>query len=45
MFRPVQVVVVTDSAARCNAVFFRPIVAASGYFGYVGCTWLLFCNM
>jgi hypothetical protein len=42
MFRPnwppsdVQVVVVKDSAARCNAVFFPPIVVASGYFGYVG---------
>jgi hypothetical protein len=47
MFRPnwpssgVQVVMVKDSAAHCNAVFFPPIVVASGYFGYVGCTWLL----
>jgi uncharacterized membrane protein len=30
-----------DSAVRCNAVFFFPFVVASGYFGYVGCTWLL----
>jgi heme exporter protein D len=51
MFRPnwpssgVQVVMVKDSAAHCNAVFFPPIVVASGYFGYVwvslSCTWLL----
>jgi hypothetical protein len=47
MFRPnwpssgIQVAVVKDSAAHCNAVFFPPIVVASGYFGYVGCTWLL----
>jgi hypothetical protein len=34
----VQVVVVRDSAARCNAVFFPPTIVASGYFGYVGCT-------
>jgi hypothetical protein len=26
------------SVAHCNAVFFPP-------FGYVGCTWLLFCNV
>jgi hypothetical protein len=32
----VQVVMVTDSAAHCNAVFFPPTVVASGYFGYVG---------
>jgi hypothetical protein len=44
MFRPnwpssgVQVVMVKDSAAHCNAIFFPPIVVASGYFGYVGCT-------
>jgi hypothetical protein len=44
MFEPnwpssdVQVVMVKDSAAHCNAVFFPPIVVASGY---VGCTWLL----
>jgi hypothetical protein len=25
-----------DSAAHCNAASFPPIVAASGYFGYVG---------
>jgi hypothetical protein len=31
-----QVVVVKDSAAHCNAVFFPPIGVASGYFGYVG---------
>jgi hypothetical protein len=37
----VQVVVVKDSAAQCNAVYFPPIVVAIGYFGYVGCTWLL----
>jgi hypothetical protein len=47
MFRPnwpssgVQVVLRKDSAARCNAVFFPPIVVASGYFGYVCCTWSL----
>jgi hypothetical protein len=41
-FRPdwpssgVQVVMVKDSAAHCNAVFFPPTVVASGYFGYVG---------
>jgi hypothetical protein len=46
MFRPnwpssgVQVVVVKDSSAYCNAVFFHLIVVSSGYFGYVGCTWL-----
>jgi hypothetical protein len=33
--------VVKDSAAHCNAVFFPFIVVASGYFGYVGCAWLL----
>jgi hypothetical protein len=39
MFRPywpssgVQVIVVKDSAAHCNAVFFPPIVVASTYFG------------
>jgi hypothetical protein len=27
---------VKDSAAHCNAVFFLPILFASGYFGYVG---------
>jgi hypothetical protein len=26
---------VKDSAAHCNAVFFPPIVLASGYFEYV----------
>jgi hypothetical protein len=47
MFRPnwsssgVQVVVVKDSSAHYNTVFFLPTVVASGYFGYVGCTWLL----
>jgi hypothetical protein len=47
MFRPkwpssgVRVIMVKDSAAHCDAVFFPPIVVASGYFGYVGCTWLL----
>jgi hypothetical protein len=46
MFRPnwpssgVQVVMVTDSAAHCNAVFFPPTAVAAGYFGYVGCVWL-----
>jgi hypothetical protein len=41
-FRPnwpssgVQVVTVKDSAAHCNAVFFPPIVVASGYFDNVG---------
>jgi hypothetical protein len=60
MFRPnwpssgVQVVIVKDSAATCNAVSFPPTVGSSGYFSYVGyhqfiwlslgCTWLLlFC--
>jgi hypothetical protein len=33
----VRVVMVKDSAVRCNAVFFPPIVVASSYFGYVGC--------
>jgi hypothetical protein len=41
----VQVVTVKESATHCNAVFFTPIVVASGYFGYVGCTRLLFCNV
>jgi hypothetical protein len=47
MFRPnwplsgVQVVMLKDSAAHYNAGFFPPIEVASGYFGYVGCTWLL----
>jgi hypothetical protein len=42
MFRPswpssgVRLVVVGDSAAHCNVVFFPPVVVASGYFGYVG---------
>jgi hypothetical protein len=42
MFRPnwpssgVPVVVVKESAAHINAVFFPPIMVASGYFGYVG---------
>jgi hypothetical protein len=42
MFRPywpssgVQVVMVKDSAAHCNAVFFPPIAVASGCFSYVG---------
>jgi hypothetical protein len=41
MFRPnwpssgVQVVIVKDSDAHCNAGFFPPIVVAFGYFGYV----------
>jgi hypothetical protein len=30
----VQVVMARDSAAHCNAVFFPPIVVASGYVGY-----------
>jgi hypothetical protein len=34
-------VVNMDSAAHSNAAFFPPIVVISGYFGYVGCTWLL----
>jgi hypothetical protein len=33
----VQVVVVMDSAAHCNAVGFPPTLVASRYFGYVGC--------
>jgi hypothetical protein len=51
MFRPnwqdlgVQVVMVKDSAAHCNAGFFPPIVVASDCFGYIlvslGCMWLL----
>jgi hypothetical protein len=42
MFRPnwpssgVQVVMVKNSAAHCNAVFFPPSVVASVYFFYVG---------
>jgi uncharacterized membrane protein len=42
MFQPnwpssvVQIVMVRDSAAHCNAVFFPPIVVAASYFGYVG---------
>jgi hypothetical protein len=32
----VQIVVFKNSAAHCNAVFFPPILVASGYFGYVG---------
>jgi hypothetical protein len=32
----VQVVMVKDPAAHCNADFFPPIEVASGYFGYVG---------
>jgi uncharacterized membrane protein YqaE (UPF0057 family) len=35
-----QAVMIKDVAAYCNAVFFPPVVVASGYFGYVGCTWL-----
>jgi hypothetical protein len=41
MFRPnwpssdVQVFVVKDSAAHCDAVFFPHIAVFSGYFGYV----------
>jgi hypothetical protein len=41
MFRPnwsssgVEVVMVKDSAAHCNAVFFPPILVASGYVGYL----------
>jgi hypothetical protein len=48
MFRPnwpssgVQVVMVQDSSAHCNVVFFPPIVVASGYFGYVGYHWFYF---
>jgi hypothetical protein len=47
MFRPnwpssgVQVVMVKDSAAHCNAVFLPAIAVASGYFGYMDCMWLL----
>jgi hypothetical protein len=50
MFRPnwpssgVQAVIVKDSTAHCNAVFFPTIVVASSYFGYVGYMWLFFCN-
>jgi hypothetical protein len=39
MFRPnwpssgIQVVMVKDSAAHCNAVLFSPVVVSSGYFG------------
>jgi hypothetical protein len=42
MFQPnwpssgVQVVMVKDCAAYYNAVFFPPIVVASGYFSYMG---------
>jgi hypothetical protein len=52
MFRPnwpssgVEVVMVKDSAAADNnTVSFPPIIVASGYFGYVGCKWLLICNV
>jgi hypothetical protein len=44
MFRPnwlssgVQIVMVKDSAAHCNAVFLPPIVAASGYIGFMWVT-------
>jgi hypothetical protein len=41
----VQVVVVRESAAHCNAPFSPPIAVASGYFHYVCCTWLLFSNV
>jgi hypothetical protein len=37
----VQVFMVKDFAVHCNTVIFPPILVASGYFGYVGCTWLL----
>jgi hypothetical protein len=30
----IHVVMVKESAAHCNAVFFPPIVVTSGYFGY-----------
>jgi hypothetical protein len=48
MFRPnwpssgVQVVMVKNSAAHCSAIFFLPIVVASGYFGYVAYHQFLF---
>jgi hypothetical protein len=34
-------VIFHHAIAHCSAVLFAPIVVASGYFGYVGCTWLL----
>jgi hypothetical protein len=34
-YSDVQVVMVKNSTAHCNAVFFPPIVVASGYFGYM----------
>jgi hypothetical protein len=48
MFQPnwtpsgVQVVIVKDSAAHCNAVFFPPILVASGYFLLCGLPSVLF---
>jgi hypothetical protein len=42
MFQPhwpssgLQVVMVKDSAAHSNVVFFPPTVVASGYYGYMG---------
>jgi hypothetical protein len=42
MFQPnwpssgVQIIVVKDSAAHCNTVFFLPTVVASGYFWLCG---------
>jgi hypothetical protein len=50
MFRPnwpssgVQVVMVKDSAAHCNAVFFPPVEVVSRYFGYVGYHQFYFCE-
>jgi hypothetical protein len=32
----VQDVMIKDSAAHCNAVFFPRILAAAVYFGYIG---------
>jgi hypothetical protein len=51
IFRPkwpssgVEVVVVQESAAHCNTIFFLLLLLPPVIFGYVGCTWLLFCNV
>jgi hypothetical protein len=41
----VQVVMAKDSAAHGNAAFVPAIVDSVVIFGYVGCTWLLFCDV
>jgi hypothetical protein len=48
MFQPnrpssgVEIVVVKESAAHCNAVFFSPLVVTSGYFQLCGLPSVLF---